>query len=166
MRVTSPTVALLLTALTLYAAANRLCPRTVSASEEGIAAFEQGRFSQALVLLRQAAKDPADETAATFLALTQAATGDCTAALPSLAAESNKTGPTLPRLAGLAAVKCYGNVSDGANALSMLDTLQRKYPNDADVLYTAAKLHMKAFNDATFAMFQRAPASYRVHELS
>ena len=25
---------------------------------------------------------------------------------------------------------------------------------------------MKSFNDATFAMFQRAPASYRVHELS
>jgi tetratricopeptide (TPR) repeat protein len=66
----------------------------------------------------------------------------------------------------LAAVKCYGNVGDGANAMLMLDALQRKYPNDPDVLYTGAKLHMKAFNDATFAMFQRAPASYRVHELS
>ena len=38
--------------------------------------------------------------------------------------------------------------------------------DNADVLYLKAKLHMKAFNDSTLAMFQRTPASYRVHELS
>jgi tetratricopeptide (TPR) repeat protein len=34
------------------------------------------------------------------------------------------------------------------------------------VLYLAARQHMKAFNDDTFAMFQRVPSSYRVHQLS
>ncbi len=48
----------------------------------------------------------------------------------------------------------------------MLEHLEQRFPKDPDVLYTSAKLHMKAFNDATYAMFERAPASYRVHELS
>ena len=78
---------------------------------------------------------------------------------PNLGA--NYKDPLLQRLTGLASVKC-----DPVNALDRLQWLEQRFPNDPDVLYTAAKLHMKAFNDATFAMFQRAPSSYRVHELS
>jgi tetratricopeptide (TPR) repeat protein len=74
--------------------------------------------------------------------------------------------PTLRRLIGLAQVKCYTATGDNTRAFALSSQLQQQYPNDADVLYSAAKLHMRAFNDATFAMFQRTPASYRVHELS
>ena len=132
-----------------------LIAAALHANDDGITAFKEGRYSEALVKLKNAtsARDRA------FLALTQAALGDCTSALPNLGA--NYKDPLLQRLTGLASVKC-----DPVNALDRLQWLEQRFPNDPDVLYTAAKLHMKAFNDATFAMFQRAPSSYRVHELS
>ena len=40
------------------------------------------------------------------------------------------------------------------------------YPGDADVLYQAARLHMKAWNDTLFQMFQKVPSSYRVNQIS
>jgi tetratricopeptide (TPR) repeat protein len=128
---------------------------TLHASDDGIQAFKEGRYSEALIKLRDA-KDPAGRA---FLGLSQAAVGDCKSALPNLTA--NYTDATLSRLTGLAAVKC-----DPPNAFARIAQLEQRFPNDPDVLYTAAKLHMKAFNEATFDMFQRAPSSYRVHELS
>jgi tetratricopeptide (TPR) repeat protein len=132
-----------------------LVAAVVFASDNGILAFKEGRYSEALVKL----KDAKDPTGRAFLALSQAAVGDCKSALPGLT--TNYADATLARLTGLAAVKC-----DPANAFARIAKLEEQFPNDPDVLYTAAKLHMKAFNDATFAMFQRAPSSYRVHELS
>ncbi|MGI8959114.1 MAG: tetratricopeptide repeat protein [Bryobacteraceae bacterium] len=137
-----------------------------SAREMGIAAFRQGRYSVALKNLTQAATDPGDKTAHVFLSLTRAALGECKTALPGLTGSSDSLDPVLYRLAGLAAVKCYSLTGDNADASSLLQRLEARFPNDADVLYTAAKLHMEAFNDATFAMFERVPASYRVQELS
>jgi len=137
-----------------------------SARDAGIAAFNQGRYSIALPQLQQAAKNPADKTAAVFLALTEAAMGDCNTALSALISVDKNSAATLRRLAGLAAVKCYIAESQNTRAFTLLTSLQSEFPNDPDVIYTAAKFHMKAFNDATFAMFQHAPASYRVHELS
>ena len=129
-----------------------------SSREEGIAAFEAGRYSIALAKLKEAVQDSHDTRARLFLALTQAAMGDCQSALPNL--------PASDRLAGLAAAKCYAAIGDEGKAFTTLEDLHKRFPNDADVLYLRAKLHMKAFNDATLAMFQGAPASYRVHELS
>jgi tetratricopeptide (TPR) repeat protein len=131
-----------------------------SAREDGIRAFEAGRYSVALAKLAEAAKDSHDTRARMFLALTQAAMGDCRAALPGLAAAETD------RLAALAAAKCYATIGDEGKAFTVLEGLAKRFPKDADVLYLRAKLHMKAFNDATLAMFQGAPASYRVHELS
>jgi tetratricopeptide (TPR) repeat protein len=115
----------------------------------------------ALLKLTEAAKDPSDKQAHLFLALAQAATGDCATALPALSGMAAEE-----RLAGLAAVKCYSAAGGEAKAFGLLDEMAARWPNDADVLYLKAKLHMKAFNDSTLAMFQRTPASYRVHQLS
>jgi tetratricopeptide (TPR) repeat protein len=131
-----------------------------SATSEGISAFKEGRYSVAFAKL----KSTQDPTGRVFFALAQAAQGDCKGALPSLT--GNTGDATVRRLANLAAVKCYSATDDSAVALGLLQRLTLQYPSDPDVLYLSAKLHMKAFNDATFAMFQRAPASYRVHELS
>jgi tetratricopeptide (TPR) repeat protein len=136
-----------------------------SARDNGIAAFDQGRYSAALRDLQTAvSQDPHDNAARTFLALAQAASGNCKIALPQLAQPSSD--PKLDKLAGIAAAKCYSAAGDQAHTFARLQELETRFPNDADVLYLDAKLHMKAFNDATFAMFQRTPASYRVHELS
>jgi tetratricopeptide (TPR) repeat protein len=142
--------------ISCFLVASLLC--AASAREDGIAAFQAGRYSVALAKLKEAAKDSQDARARLFLALTQAAMGDCRTALPNLT--------TTDRLAGLAAAKCYTAIGDEGKAFATLDDLRKRFPNDADVLYLRAKLHMKAFNEATLAMFQGAPASYRVHELS
>jgi len=133
--------------------------------EEGITAFSEGRYSVALAKLKQAASS-GDQKATLFLALTQAATGDCAPALPVLTKTEAGNDATFSRLAGLAACKCYSKTGDLAKSAAIIQELEHRFPNDPDVLYTAAKLHMKAFNDAAFAMFQRTPQSYRVHELS
>jgi tetratricopeptide (TPR) repeat protein len=136
-----------------------------SARDRGLSAFYEGRYSIALPELRAAvSQNPRDEIAVVLLALTEAASGNCKAALPELA--KSRTDANLDRLAGIAAAKCYSAADDEAHAFAVLQRLKSRFPDDANILYLDARLHMKAFNDATYAMFQRTPASYRVHELS
>src|SRR6266567_4094818 len=108
-----------------------------SPREDGIAAFHQGRYSVALAKLAEATKNPADKQASVFLALTKAAMGDCKNALAGLTAPT--ADPTLERLGGVAAAKCYVAVGDEAGAFAQLQRLEKRFPNDADVLYVAAK---------------------------
>jgi tetratricopeptide (TPR) repeat protein len=140
---------------------------SASLRDEGIAAFRDGRYSVALEKLKPAAKDNAnDPDARVFLGLTQAALNDCKSAMPALTWGLRLSGQDLARMAGLAAAKCEQSAGNETKALGTLQELARRFPKDADVLYALAKFHMRAFNDATFAMFQRTPASYRVHQLS
>src|SRR5947209_2427927 len=119
-----------------------------SIRDAGVADFNEGRYSDALPKLTEAAKDPTDRIARAFLALTEAALGHCEAALPGLIA-SDPADRNTYRLTSLAAVKCYNAAGDNGRTFVLLDKLEKQFPNDPDVLYTAAKLHMKAFNDTT-----------------
>jgi tetratricopeptide (TPR) repeat protein len=117
----------------------------------GIEAFHAGRFAEARGLLQRSK----DAHASAFLALVQAATGECTQSVPRLAAAFADPSETeLGRLAGEALVSCVAS------------SLKTDYPADADVLYQAARTHMKAWNDAVYQMFQKTPASYRVNQIS
>ncbi len=138
-----------------------------SPRDQGVAAYGSGRYSIALEKLKQAvAKDAGDQTSRVFLALTQAALNDCGSALPELTKATDAQDAELAQLAGLAAVKCHASAGDDTEALVIAHRLNQRFPNNADVLYTLAKLHMKAFNDVTYAMFEHTASSYRVHELS
>jgi tetratricopeptide (TPR) repeat protein len=138
-----------------------------SSTSDGIAAFRQGRYSVALQQLQQAVTaNPADEQSQVFLALTKAALNDCASALPVLKQHLATKDSALTRLDGLAAAKCEAASGNDVDALAVLTRLEKQFPSDADVIYSIARLHMKAFNDATLAMFQRTPSSYRVHQLS
>ncbi len=130
--------------------------------QRGMQLFDEGKFGAAMTELRQAS----GTQATVYLALTQAATNDCASAMPVLDEQAKRLNTEEGRLAGLAAAKCASAAGDVAHALALLQPLQMRYPKDADVLYLAAETEMKAFNETTFAMFQRTPSSYRVHELS
>ena len=135
---------------------------------KGIEQFHQGKYQAAKTTLVQALKQkPRDEHARTFLALSRAATGDCNTAANDLydAFTTNKDSD-LRRLAGLALVQCHlaRNRFDAATPVVM--ELERQFPGDPDVLYEAARLHMKAWNDVVLRMFQKTPASYRVNQVS
>lgn len=130
----------------------------------GIAEFNRGDYKAARQHLQQA---PSDPQAAVFLALTRAATGECDAVLPDLERRFASTQPkTLHRLTGLALAQCQMSSKRFAAAGAVIAQLESDYPADADALYISANFHMKAWNDAIYRLYQKAPSSYRVHQLS
>ncbi len=128
---------------------------------DGIKAFNQGDYKTARNLLQRV---PSDPQARLFLALTKAATGECSAAIPDLktgfASRDNR------RLAGLALAQCHIAAKLFSDAGPVVAQLEKDFPADADVLYVSADYHMKAWNDAIYRMYQKAPSSYRVDQLS
>jgi|HubBroStandDraft_1064217.scaffolds.fasta_scaffold01868_5 tetratricopeptide (TPR) repeat protein len=147
---------LLLTALAARAQQDSL--------EKGIAEFHRGDYAAAQASLERAQDSPQRRS---FLALARAAGGHCDAARPDLAKQFAETPDSdLRRLTGLALSQCdlaQGHYDEAFPVLARLKTL---YPDDADVLYQAARLHMKAWNDTLFEMFQKSPSSYRVNQIS
>jgi tetratricopeptide (TPR) repeat protein len=135
---------------------------------QGIAEFHQGRYAAAKATLEQALKQkPADAHARTFLALSRAATGECDAVTGELAnLFAGNTRATLGRLSGLALAQCHLAHNRVQAALPVVLQLQKQFPDDADVLYQAARVHMKAWNEVVFRMYQKTPASYRVNQIS
>ena len=117
--------------------------------------------------LEQALKqNPGNPHARAFLALSRAATGGCDGAVNDLTAVYTGPNSDLRRLAGLALAQCHMAHNRLDAALPIVMDLEKQFPADADVLYEAAKLHMKAWNDVVFQMFQKTPASYRVNQIS
>lgn len=70
------------------------------------------------------------------------------------------------RLAKLAQVQCLVAAKRFSEAGPLIAQLEKGFPSDPDVLYVAAGYHMKAWNDVIYRMYQNAPASYRVDQLS
>jgi tetratricopeptide (TPR) repeat protein len=70
------------------------------------------------------------------------------------------------RTAGLALAQCLIGAKRFAEAGPVVAQLEKEYPADPDVLYVAAGYHMKAWNDVIYRMYERAPSSYRVDQLS
>jgi tetratricopeptide (TPR) repeat protein len=128
---------------------------------EGIAAFTRGDYQSARANLQ---KEPGDSRARLFLALTQAATGECERAIPELTKAFAAANERL--LAGLALAQCHIAAKHFADAGTVIAELEKQFPADADVLYVSADYHMKAWNDAIYRMYRSAPSSYRVDQLS
>ena len=132
----------------------------------GIEAFQKGDYPAAERLLREAAKPGGDERAHAFLALTLAATSRCPQAEPALVKASGGASANIARLAGLSLAQCYiaaGRIDDASHVLR---GLRAKAPADADVLYQTARLHMRAWNDTIYQLYQKNPSSFRVNQLS
>lgn len=146
-----------------------LCSLTAAAQSDpllaGIEAFHKGDLATAERELRLAAKG-SDPRGAAFLSLTLAATGRCDEAVPGLKTAMKGTHADTARLAGLAFVQCRLISGPVDEAAAVLHDLKTKYPNDADVLYQSARLYMRAWNDTIYDLYQRAPASFRVNQLS
>jgi len=135
---------------------------------KGIEEFHKGNYTAAQATLEQALKqDPGNQHARTFLALSRAATGGCDTAAKDLnEAYTSARNAELRRLAGLALAQCHMAHNRLDAALPIVMELEKQFPADADVLYEAAKLYMKGWNDVVFRMFQKTPASYRVNQIS
>lgn len=70
------------------------------------------------------------------------------------------------RTAGLALAQCDIAKERYAEAWPVVEQLRSRYPDDADVLYLAAKLHLRGWNDVVYQMFRKTPGSFRVNQIS
>jgi tetratricopeptide (TPR) repeat protein len=129
--------------------------------EQGVAQFHRGDYVAARATLEAA---PESDTRNVFLALSQAATGQCGAAMPRFEREYRT--PELRRLASLGRIQCLLSQDRVADAMPVIARLESEFPSDADVLYQSARLYMRAFNDTVSRLYQRAPSSFRVNQLS
>ena len=132
----------------------------------GLESFRNGEYAAAERELREALKGGGDERAAAFLALTQAATGRCEQAGGALAKAFQGAGGEVERLAGLALAQCHIASNRFEDAAAVVAKLKSKHPSDPDVLYQEARLHMRAWNDTIYRLYQKAPASFRVNQIS
>ncbi|MDQ6663342.1 MAG: tetratricopeptide repeat protein [Acidobacteriota bacterium] len=129
----------------------------------GIAEYNQGRLSAA----RKHLEKSKSTEARAFLALVLAASGECASQLPTLQEIwRGAASPQLRRLAGMAAVQCDIARGKPEAGIPLVNELKSAYPQDADVLYLAAKLYMKGWNEQVAAMYAKTPSSYRVNQLS
>jgi tetratricopeptide (TPR) repeat protein len=127
-----------------------------SALDQAIKDFHLGQYQSARKRLEAVLKtDQQNERARTFLILTRAGMGECTAVSQDLFREySTGRSPELKRLAGIALAGCIDS------------QLKAEQPADADVLYQTARRHMRLWNDTLIEMFRTTPASYRVNQIS
>jgi tetratricopeptide (TPR) repeat protein len=127
---------------------------------QGVSEFGRGEYKAARQHLEQAASEP---RARLFLALTRAAMGECEGASAEL---ERQFVASRDRLAGIALAQCQIAAKRFDAAAPVVAQLEKDFPADADVLYVSANLHLKAWNDTIYRMYQKAPASYRVNQLS
>ena len=135
---------------------------------EALAAFHKGQYAQARQMLEKIVEaKPADAVARTFLALSRAGMGSCDAATAELRRQfTSNADVTLRRLSGVALVQCDLAANRIEQAWPVLEQLRKSSPGDPDVLYETAKVHMRGWNEAVYQMYQKAPASFRVNQLS
>jgi tetratricopeptide (TPR) repeat protein len=135
---------------------------------EGIENFDNGKYKAALEKFSEALKlSPADARAITYQQLTRAMLGDCVRPLNELVLQSKRNpDANLRRRAGIFAVRCLAARNDIAEALPLLGDLLERNPSDPEVLYEAAETFQRAYNVSMYQLFGRAPASYRVNQLS
>jgi len=124
-----------------------------------------GTWGEAQVAPKKA--QTADPAAAVRQALSLAESGRCTEALPVL--KRNTQGladKQLRYLAGFATVNCGMSVNDRAAVLNALVLLQRDFPDDPEVLYTATRIFSQFADSAAKDLAARFPKSPQVGRLN
>jgi predicted Zn-dependent protease len=109
----------------------------------------------------------ADPTAPVRQALTLAEGGRCTEALPVLKrSTAGLADKQLRYFAAFAIVRCGMSVNDTAAVLTALALLQRDFPDDPEVLYTAARIFAQFSDRAAQELARRFPNSPQVGRMN
>jgi tetratricopeptide (TPR) repeat protein len=132
----------------------------------GLEAFARADYRAAEMQLRQYVGRGDDPRGKAFLALTLAATSRCAEAEAELRHAFDTASGDVRRLAGLALAQCYASAARLDEAASVTALLKAAYPSDADVLYQAARVHSRAWNDVLLQIYQKNPSSFRVNQIS
>ena len=108
----------------------------------GLIYFQQGKFAQAVLALRQALKlKPNLLNADSLLAMSLSELGHYDEALPGLQTGFRRSSdPVLRRMIGLQLQRSYTGLQRDREAVEVTLELTRHYPQDPEVLYHAARL--------------------------
>jgi tetratricopeptide (TPR) repeat protein len=135
----------------------------------GLIHFQQGKFDQAIPVLRRALElKPALPNVTTLLAMSLSEIGRHEEALPALekAFHAKATDPALRRMAGLHLQRSFTDVERHSDAVGVSLELTRLYPDDPEVLYHAGRL----FGNYAYLQMVRlariAPDSVWLHQAS
>ena len=110
------------------------------------------------------AADPAESI---IKALKLAESGHCAEALPGLKRNTQRlTDKKLRYNAAFAAVNCGMSVNDAAAVLDALVLLRRDFPDDPEVLYTAARIYAQLADRTAKELAGRFPDSAQVGKLN
>jgi tetratricopeptide (TPR) repeat protein len=136
-------------------------------SSLGLAYYADHQFAQAVDAFEQALKrDPSIETAKGFLPVSQAAAGDCTAAMPGLEREfGSNSDDKLRRILGLSLERCSSEAGNEMKADEVTQKLLAAYPDDPDVLFTAGQLYGRLSSEVNLRLMKAAPNSPRTYQL-
>lgn len=134
----------------------------------GLAYYADHQYQKAIAEFERAlARNPALETARSFLPLSQAALGDCAAARPGLEREfGSGSNPKLRRVLGLSLERCSLEADRQAEAGEVAQKLLAAYPDDPDVLYAAGELYGKLSSEIYLRLMKVAPNSPRGYQLT
>ena len=139
----------------------------------GVIYFQQGKFAQAVPVLRQALKlKPTLPNAGVLLAMSLSEIGRYGEALPGLEKGFQRsTDPALKRMAGLQLQRVYTALQRDSKAVEVALELSRLYPDDPEVLYHAGRLFgnfaylaMKKLTDVAPDSVWRHQAAGEAHE--
>jgi len=133
----------------------------------GLAYYADHQFAKAAEAFERALKrDPSLEMARGFLAVSQAAAGDCAAATPGLDREFvSNPDLKLRRILGLSLERCAIEANDEAKADAVTQKLLAAYPDDPDVLFTAGQLYGRLSSEVNLRLMKAAPNSPRTYQL-
>jgi tetratricopeptide (TPR) repeat protein len=132
----------------------------------GLEAFRGGDYARAEREFTRSASEGTEPRARTFLALTLAATSRCAQAEPYLESALRTASGDLLKLAALALAQCRIAETRFDEAALVIAKIRAAYPADADVLYLAARLEMRQWNDTIYQLYRQAPGSFRVNQIS
>jgi len=127
-----------------YEKLRQLAPGTAEVHAKlGVIYFQEGKFQQAVPVLRQALKlKPALPNVDTVLAMSLSELGQYKEALPGLERGFHKTADAaLRRMSGLQLERAYTGLQQDGKAVEVALEMTRLYPNDPEVLYQTGKLY-------------------------
>jgi tetratricopeptide (TPR) repeat protein len=134
----------------------------------GVALYASGDLPEAMRALSKALElDSGQQRAELFMALAESDLGQCDKALPVLSRHfPAEADAKLRRLAGLSLLNCELASADTGQAEQTVENLRHLYPTDSDVLYKAAELYTRLWNEVAGKLIEEHPESYRVNELA
>ena len=147
----------------------RLNPRVAEAHANlGVIYYTQRRYPEASEAFTEALKlKPSLSKAADFLAMVKAKTGHIDEALPLLEkAFKNSTDEQLRQQAGLFLVELYYGRRELDKALDVVQTLQKRYPENPEVLYVAYRMYSDLGARAVSGLARASPSSARLHQVT